>query len=253
MTLAIYQGPPSQGDPKAALLRLGTKLRAAAAGGADMLVVPELYLPGYNQPDLHGTLAQPMGGPWFQSLSQLAQAAKCGLTVGWAERDGQAVYNAATAFDAGGQMLGHYRKIQLFGPMEAASFRPGAAYCLFDLNGLKTALLICYDVEFAHHVRALAQRGAQVILVPTANPAGFEHVSRLLVPARAAEMGLTIAYANYCNAEDGLRFAGQSVIAGPDGQALAQAGTAEALLISSLRAPLAPQLIPTQLSDYRKV
>ena len=253
MRLALYQGPPGTGDPEAGLTRLGALLDASARAGALMLVCPELFLPGYNRPDLHGALAQPRGGDWTQRLSAMARAAGCGLVLGWAERDGAAVYNAATAWDAQGQELGHYRKIQLFGPMEKASFRPGASYCLFDLAGVRAALLICYDVEFAPHVAALAAQGARLILVPAANPEGFGHVSTALVPARAAEAGVTIAYANYCGAEAGLAYGGLSLIVGPDARPLVSAGRGEALLIADLDVPLAPELRSTQQQDYLEI
>ena len=253
LRLALYQAPPTAGDVEAAFDRLAAMLAAAAAAGARMLVTPELVLPGYNRPDLHGALAQPRGGAWEQRLASLARNAGCGLTLGWAERDGDRVYNTATAFAPDGTVLGHYRKVQLFGPMEHAGFAPGDGYTLFDLDGLRTALLVCYDVEFAPHVRALAEQGAKLILVPTANPAGFEHVSDVFVPARAGEMDLTIAYANFCGTDGDLAFAGQSLIAGPDTATLARAGRSEALLVADLGPAPDPGLRSTQLADYRKV
>nr|WP_232230887.1 nitrilase-related carbon-nitrogen hydrolase [Rhodobacter xanthinilyticus] len=134
-------------------------------------------------------------------------------------------------------------------------FHPRGGYCLFDLEGVKCALLICYDVEFAPHLRALAAAGAELVLVPTANPRGFEHVQDFLVPARAAELGLIVAYANFCGEDAGLGFCGRSLIAGPDGRALAAAGPGETLLITDLGAAA---LVPaahrsTQLSDLRSI
>lgn len=253
MKLALYQGPPIGGDVEAGLTRLDTVTRAAALAGAGMVVFPELFLPGYNRPDLHATLSQPLGGAWSRAVAGIAKAARCGVTCGWAERDGDTVYNAATAYGPGGDLLGHYRKIQLFGPMEQASFAFGSDYCLFDFNGLRTAILICYDIEFPAHIRALAEQGAELILVPTANPKGFEHVSTAFVPARCAEMGVTIAYANFCGSEGDLTFGGRSLICAPDARPLASAGTTETLLITDIAVPIRPDLHPTQLADYREV
>jgi nitrilase len=253
MKLALYQGPPIQGDIEAGFARLKAQLGAAALAGADMAVFPELFLPGYNQPGLHPTLAQPLGGDWTTRFAALAAGAGCGLTIGWAERDGDTCYNAATTFDAAGAVLGHYRKIQLYGPMEQNSFAFGDAFTVFDFMGHKTALMICYDIEFAHHVRALADMGVTLILVPTANPAGFEHVSRVLVPARASEYVLTIAYANFCGTENGLAFGGHSVIVGPDALPLAAAGTTETLLVTDISKPHDPAMLSTQAADYREL
>lgn len=254
MKLALYQGPSPAGDPEAAFETLEGKLLAAAAAGAEMAVFPELFLPGYNQPDLHRTLAQPQGGAWEERFSALAQTAGCGLTIGWAERDGEDLFNAASCFDAAGRKLAHYRKLQLFGAMEQSVFTPGTDYEVFDLDGIRTALLICYDVEFAPHCRALKERGSELLLVPTANPAGFEHVSDVLLPARAVENNLTIAYANYCGSDDGLAFGGKSLAIGPDGEIQAKAGTAETLLITDLSGSgtIDPSRISTQIHDFRE-
>jgi len=218
------------------------QLRASAAAGAKMLLLPELFLPGYHRPDLHQSLAQTLDGPWVVRLREMARSTGCGLCFGWAERaaegDGAAIYNAATAIGADGAILAHYRKIQLYGPMEEASFQRGSTLGpVFDLEGRRAAMLVCYDIEFPGHAAALAQKGADLILVPTANPVGFEHVQRALVPARAHENNAVVAYANLVGDERGLCFGGLSVIAGPDGQPLAMAGAkGEALLIVDLAA-----------------
>lgn len=254
MKLALSQAAPTDGDLEGAFARIARDLQAAAAAGGRMLVLPELVLPGYNRPDLHAAAAQSLDGPWISRLRDLARAAGCGLTLGWAERDGDGVFNAATAIGRDGEILGHYRKIQLYGEMERASFRFGAAPPpIFDLEGRRCGLLICYDVEFPGHVADLARRGAEMLLVPTANPAGYEHVQGILVPARAYENRLVVAYANFCGRENGLSFGGRSVIVGPDGAALAAAGQSPALLVVDLPslADYPPDLLSTQARDLR--
>lgn len=253
MKIALYQGPPTNGDVDGTVSRIESQLQAAALAGASMVVFPELFLPGYNRPDLHARLAQTKSGAWMDQLSSIAARFNCGLTIGWAERDQDTIYNAATCIDAKGDMIGHYRKIQLFGAMEGQSFKAGNTYCTFDLGGIPTALLIFYDIEFPAHVRALAEAGVKRIFVPTANPRGFEHVSRFIVPARAAEMSVTIVYANYCGIENGLSFAGRSLIAGPHADPIAQAGTSETLVIATITDPADPALLSTQLEDFTKV
>lgn len=255
MKLALYQGPAIGGDIEAGFARIERHLSAAAMASAKMAVFPEVFLPGYNRPDLHKSLAQPLGGAWTQRLSALAKQARCGLTIGWAEAADGKVYNAATCFDDTGEQIAHYRKIQLYGPMERASFSYGDAYTVFDLYGHKAALMICYDVEFPQHCIALAEQGVTLVLVPTANPKGFEHVSTAFVPARAAEMRLTIVYANFCGTEGDVTYGGHSVIVGPDARVLASAGQGEALLVADL-APvdnIAPELLSLQRQDYREV
>ena len=71
--------------------------------------------------------------------------------------------------------------------------------------------------------------------MPTANPVGFEHVQRVIIPARAYEGRMVIGYANYTGAEAWLSFSGLSLVAGPDALPMAQAAArGEALLIVDL-------------------
>jgi len=259
MKIGIYQGDALGGDTglhsaqqiNAAFDTLAQTLKASALAGAEMVVFPEMFLPGYNQPHLQRRMAQPVGGAWDCQFAQLAAQHQCGLVVGWAELAGADIYNAASAYGPDGAKLGHYRKIQLFGPQEKAVFTPGNRYVSFPFRGHHIGMLICYDVEFAQHVWALKARGVDLLLVPTANPAGFENVSDLIVPARAAENGMAVAYANYCGTEGNMRYGGGSVIVDANGTSLARAGQSPALLIADLGGQ-APGL-STQHADFRAI
>lgn len=250
--IALWQGPSPECNIQGAFAALGQAMRAAGAMGAKMLVAPELYLPGYNQ-DALVDLAQPRGGEWHMRLSAMAMAARCGLVVGYAERDGERLYNSAVAFGTEGQELAHYRKIQLFGPREKRLFQPGDAYAVFDLGGVKTALLICYDIEFAPHIKALSDQGVQLILCPTACPKPYDYVARVTVPAHAANHALTIAYANYCGVEGDCDYFGLSVIANPYGEVVAQAGAGPALLVADLPVSFDATRLATQARDLRVI
>ena len=255
MKLALWQSLPANGRIDEVFSAICQQLRAAAAAGAKLLVTPELILPGYNRPDLHHALAQPLDGSWITRLRDMARETGCGLCLGWAERAGEAVYNAATTIGPDGAVLSHYRKIQLFGAMEQASFAHGSQLVpVVTLEDQQLATLICYDIEFPGHAEELAAAGARLILVPTANPMGYEHVQRVLVPARAHETGAVVAYANFCGSEGDVTYGGLSVIAGPDGQPLAMAGAhGEALLIVDLAAldSLPAEAISQQAQEYR--
>lgn len=248
--IALWQGPSPGGSDAAAFAALDAALKAAAAMGAITLVAPEAYFPGYNQPDIPAR-AQPRGGPWHQRLAALTRTHGCGIVIGYAERDGDRVYNSALALDATGREIGHYRKVQLFGPREKSIYAPGAVLSTFDLGGIRAAMLICYDIEFAPLVRSLAEQGAHLILVPTANPEPNSHVSRLVVPAHAINHGVTIAYANYCGTEGDIAYCGASVIVAPDAAILAAAGPGPALLVAEIDRQPDPALMQTQLTDYR--
>ncbi len=249
LRLALWQGPSPAGRPEVARQAIAEALRAAGALGANCLVLPEVFLPGYNHPDI-ARLALPQHGDWSTDLASLCRNAGCALVLGYAERAGDRIFNAALVLDDQGRRLGNYRKIQLYGPRERAIYTPGGAYLTFDLGGRMAAVLICYDVEFAPHIAALARRGVEVILVPTANMQPFVHVGLHTVPAMAASHGVSILYANFCGSEGELRYTGGSVIAGPHGEVLAQAGEEAAFLVADLPAR-DPARLSTQALDFR--
>jgi len=259
MKLALYQGPSCEGDIELALKVIETTLSAVFVAGVKMLVFPELFLPGYNQSNTTvNAMAQLKTGSWHLALSRLCKQYGCGLTIGWAERDernGSVIYNSASCFDEHGELLAHYRKIQLFGDVEKSIFDVGNSYITFDLHGYKTSMLICYDVEFAHHVRALKEQGVELLLVPTANPIAYNYVSDFIVPARAGEHNMTIVYANYCGVENGLEYGGNSIIVGPGAVTLAKAGKGETILLTDLSIVknIDKDLLSTQEEDFREL
>ncbi len=248
--IAIWQGIARTDDTATALADLSAAISGAAAVGARLLVAPEVFFPGYNSSRI-ADLAQPRGGDWHRALSTLCKAQDCGLVVGYAERDGDTVYNSAIAFDATGAEVAHYRKTQLFGPREKAIFAPGDTLCTFDADGIKAAILICYDVEFAPLLRELAGQGVELLLVPTANPEPNIHVSKLVVPAHAINHRMTIAYANYTGAEGDITYCGGSTIVAPDAAVLAYAGPGPALITADIARRPDPALIQNQIADYR--
>jgi predicted amidohydrolase len=249
MKLALWQGTSPAGDLDRGFDEAEAALTAAAAMGAAALVLPEVWLPGYNQPDIPAR-ALHVDSPPMQRLAGMAEKARTTLVIGYAERDGDLVHNSAACFGPDGALLANYRKVQLYGPRERTTYQPGEAWAIFPLGSESAAILICYDVEFASHIRTLADRGVTTILVPTANMAPFAHVARHTVPAMAANHGVTIVYANYCGREGDLAYVGLSLIAGPHGEILAQAGDTPALLVAKIP-PRDPARLSTQNSDLR--
>ncbi len=252
MKLVVCQCPSPAGRVDDAFARVAEVLATARAAGAEAALLPELFLPGYNHPQV-AALAQPLGGDWHLRLAGLVREAGVALILGFAERAGEQVYNSALALGPDGATLGHYRKVQLFGPREQAIFTPGVGFSSFPLGGRHAAMMVCYDVEFSGHVARLAARGVDLILVPTANMDPFDHVSRYVVPAHAVNHAVTIAYANYCGAECDLGYCGGSLIAGPDGMPIVRAGRGEATLIADLDAQIEVDRLSTQRADFRPV
>ena len=236
MQISVWQFQPRSGDRAGNLARIGVAARAAAAAGSTLLVTPELSVTGYAGLSDMAAWAEPRGGESCRAVQEIAETFAIAIAVGYPERAGGEVYNTALMVQPGREPV-HYRKCHLYGPDEKRAFRPSNVLpAPFDLGGIKAALLICYDVEFPEMVRAAAVAGAELIVVPTAQAkcdAG-RVISEVLVPARAMENHVFVAYADLCGEERGLVYQGGSVIVAPDGEVLARAGGAEALLTVTL-------------------
>lgn len=236
LRVALHQGPA--GTPRtvqAGLAALDDAARRAAAAGARLLVTPELSLTGYALGDRVAELAEPADGDSARAVSRIAAAHGVAVVYGYPERDGQAVHNSVALVGPDGTVLAGYRKTHLYGGYETAHFAPGGRLVVqADLDGVRIGLLVCYDVEFPETVRAHALAGTELLVVPTALMRPYEIVPETVVPARAWENQLYIAYTNRLGREGEFDFAGLSVLAAPDGTAPARAGRDEQLLVAEV-------------------
>jgi len=235
MRVAVYQCPPLPLDPVANLHRLHQV--AMEAKGADLLVLPEMFITGYNiGAEAVSTLAEVYNGEWAQQIGRIAKAAGLAIVYGYPERTAEGhIYNAVQLIDAHGERLCNYRKSHLFGDLDRSMFSPGEAELpVVELDGWKLGFLICYDLEFPENARRLALAGAELIVVPTANMIPFDFVADVTVRARAFENQCYVTYANYCGHEGDIQYCGQSSVAAPDGSRIALAGLDEALIVGEL-------------------
>ncbi len=238
MRVAAWQCRPGPLDVDGNLRRLDEIGARAAERRVTVLVTPEMFTTGYGlTPEQATGLAEGDGGPTETAVARIARRHRLAIVYGYPERavDGRP-FNAAALIGPDGVVRGRHRKVHLFGDVDRALFAPSPAPpAAFDFDGARAGLLICYDVEFPEAVRYLAVDGARIVFVPTANMTGYEEVPDVLVRARACENGCGVVYANYCGADSLFRYGGLSVICGPGGEVLAQAGSdVEELLIADL-------------------
>ena len=225
----------------------------AAGAGARLLVVPEAFTSGYAVPGV-AELAQPADGPWSEAVAATAAEAGLAILYGHPERDGDVVFNSASLVDRDGRVLARHRKSHLYGDVDRATYTPGDGRpALAELDGLRVGLLICYDVEFPEAVRSLALSGSDLVVVPTALMRPYEVVTRTVVPARAYENQVFLAYANRCGSEGPLTYCGESCVVGPDGSDLARAGSGDELLLAEIDPArlAASRAVNTHLGDRR--
>lgn len=237
MRLAQLQMDARPGAVEANLARIEQGAAEAAAKGAELLLTPELAIQGYGAGEAMATLAEPLDGPQVRRLQEIAARNRIALVIGFAEKAGDRLYNAALLVRPDSR-ISCYRKYHLYSDYEKSLFAPGEALpAVFEVAGLKVGLLICYDVEFPEAVRHLALAGAQLIAVPTALPASNrdDFIAERIIPVRAFESQVFVAYTNFCGRDSLFVYAGRSCVAGPDGRDLARAAPkGEALLVSAL-------------------
>lgn len=236
LVLALCQTAGCFGDPAGALGELDAQARQARRAGADLLVLPELFLSGYNLgPERARALAEPLDGRSIVAARRIAADAGIALCFGFAEAVDGAVANSAVLVGADGAVALVQRKVHLFGALDRAMFSVrGDGFGCVDHRGVRIGMAICYDIEFPESARLLALQGADLLLVPTALMEPYDVVPWHVVPARAYENQAYVAYANHCGAEDGLGYIGRSCIAGPDGDVIAAAGTGPELLLATI-------------------
>lgn len=253
--IALWQTAYVASSPEA-LQRLETAGAQARAQGADLIVSPEMSLTGYAiGAEVIADRAEAADGPLAQAVTAIAQRLGIGIVYGYPEHNPTGKpFNAVQAVGPDGTRLMNYRKTHLYGELDRDRFSPGdAAPAVFDWHGWRLGLLICYDVEFPEAVRLLALQGADAVLVPTANMTDFDEVSQLLVPARACENRLFVAYANACGAEGSVRYGGLSTVAAPSGQIVSAFGRTQDLRCITLSThALSQARVGSPLNDRRR-
>ncbi len=131
----------------------------------DVIVLPEgMTVAGTGKSD--ADVSEPVPGPTTEKLGELARRKHAYIVAGIYEREAPAVYNTAVLIDREGRFIGKYRKVYLPREEIEAGLTPGNDYPVFRTDFGKIGIMICWDVEYADPARALALKGAEMILMP---------------------------------------------------------------------------------------
>ena len=221
-------------------------VRTAAAGGAQIILLQELFAGPYfckDQDDHWFRLAHPLSGhPWLERFAELARSLEVVLPISYFERAGPAFFNSLATFDADGRLLGNYRKSHIpNGPgyQEKHYFSPGdTGFMVLESRYGRLGSAICWDQWFPETARCLVLKGAEVLLFPTAIGSepedpdidSSDHWQRTMCGHAAANMVPLLA-SNRIGSEQGrqcrLDFYGRSFIADPTGAKVAEASREE--------------------------
>jgi len=227
MKVSVFQNAGHGLSPDERLARLRGAL---SVQDMDIVVCPELFMSGYNVGENIRSLAEPVDGAFSEKVAAVARETGTAIIYGYPEREGERCYNSALCVASNGETIANHRKLRIPPGFEGDYFDRGDAMTVFELNGMRCAILVCYDAEFPETVRGAAMAGAQMVFVPTALSENWPSVARQLMPTRAFENGVWLLYANHAGHENGINYLGESCIVAPDGSDVARADKNEQLI-----------------------
>jgi N-carbamoylputrescine amidase len=228
-------------DPAANLEKAIARIEEAAAGGARIVCLPELFRSRYfcqAEENERFALAETIPGPSTEALGKLAAARGIVIVASLFERRAAGLYhNTAVTLDADGRIAGLYRKMHIpDDPLyyEKFYFTPGdLGFAAVDSRFARVGTLVCWDQWFPEAARLTALAGAEVLFYPTAigwqfdvgaEMDGAQHDAwETMQRAHAIANGVFVAVVNRVGCEEGIRFWGQSFVADPFGRVLARA------------------------------
>jgi predicted amidohydrolase len=221
-------------------------VRAAAAAGARLVVLPEVF--GWRGPRNEEALeAETIPGPTTEGLARLARELGIHLVAGsLLERGGPGgrVYNTSCLLSPAGDIVARYRKIHLFDVdlpgrvqvRESDTRAPGTEVVVADTPFCPIGLSVCYDLRFPELYRRLARGGAALVTVPSAftAPTGRAHWETLM-RARAIENQLFVVAANQFGPNaHGFEDWGDSMVVDPWGEILARVRDGEGIAVARI-------------------
>ena len=238
MRIAVAQYE-SGWDKNANLEHITAMAEHAAALGARLTVFPEGAMHTFGEPsDDIQPAAELLDGPFVDQLSRLASRTKMTLVVGMFELipGHERISNTAVVIDPSSGLAATHRKRHLydaFGERESDRFLPGDGdHPMVEIEGFKVAVTICYELRFPSYIQQAADRGADVLAVPSAWVAGplKEEHWNVLVRARAIENTMYVAAAGLT----GALYCARSMIVDPMGAVIGGLGESEGVAVAEL-------------------
>ena len=212
----IFQYKMRDETPSKRIERLEAELRKNDA--LDLLVCPELFLSGYGSFEKIKEYCEASTGEHSKQISVLAKKYSTAIVYGYPEIDNDNLFNSAQYFDNQGLSVANHRK-KMLPPTadESKIFKPGSKNSIITINGIKAAIVICYELEFPELIRELALDGVELIIAPTGQSSHWPAAARYICRSRAFENGIFVIYADSTGMLNGISFMGESKIIGPDG------------------------------------
>ncbi len=235
MKVAVCQLNVLQGNRESNLLNAEQKIDEAVLNGAEIVVLPEMWLSGYDFNNLRKH-SEPLDGETSLFLSRKAKQHQIWLIGGSFTADrGDGVYNTSLTYNPSGELINTYSKMHLIGLMnEDRYLKGGLDSPLFDLGNHRAGTVICYDIRFPELMRYYAVENASILFVPAQWPIQREEHWRILLRARAIENQFFVVGANVACRNENDVFNGHSMIISPLGEIIAEAGSEPTILYATL-------------------
>ena len=216
-------------DVKANRSQAKRLVEKASRDGAQLVVLPEMsiveFFPRHPHRYEYADLAEPIPGPTFEWFAKLAQDNGVHIVYNQYERSAEHLFfDTSVVIDRSGQFRGSQRMMHIAeepGYNEKFYYTPGwDLYRVFELDGWRFGIAICYDRHFPEVFRSFILQGAELVVVPTAVAASepFADVYELEMKAAAITHGVYIAAANRAGSEPPLDFLGRSMVIDPQGR-----------------------------------
>jgi len=235
LNISIFQSDAQQVSLKSRLQSLETVLSENSDQEIDLVLCPELFLSGYANAENIREIASAIDGKLNHQLAGITSKYGIAICCGYPELEADNIYNSLLYISAQGQILANHRKRVLPTDYEKELFKVGDQITVFDFDeNWRIGLLICYESEFPEAVRACALNGVNLVLVSTALGIDWPVVSRQVIPTRAFENGVFLAYANYSGKDVLCHYIGDSVIVSPTGVDLARASMESEFISATL-------------------
>ncbi len=235
MRLAVVQVRDVPAEVPARAAHCMRTLQTCAEARADLVLFPELYLGGYVL-DQRLTLRAAQTARALVRLQAAVDELGISAVLGLPLRQGAALLNGVAVLGPGAPAR-FYGKTHLF-QAEKEWFAPGHDLWQGEIAGWPCGLVVCYELGFPEVARALALRGARLLLAPAAFAARREHIWRAATVARAIENGCYLAAANHAGPGAGGEFLGASRIVDPRGSVVAAADAGDEVVYADLDSSL---------------
>lgn len=226
ITIAACQVPDVHEDIEQSVSIILEYAAKAEAQGAKLVCFPECYLQGYVvDKERTSSLALSLTSTMFENILECLSEIQAILVFGMIETSEQKLYNTAVVVKQG-KLLGYYRKTKLLAGENI--FEAGRDYPVFNMNGLRFGINICYDLNFSECAAAVAKQHAHLLVCPSNNMMRYDnaekwkHKHNESRTQRAIESGLWLISSDVTGERDGRISYGPTALINPKGKVIAQ-------------------------------